>query len=248
MATDYRRTVDRGMIDQWLSWFTLRRAGNSRLIKTSYFWLVFVPLAAKVLAPIAVNGGIKLPWFGNEAQYVSLVLPFSWVAFFFMALAIAIGQAIYSVWCPDLVKRFADFGSFRLSHRGVSPLVYWSRTLLRRYSGERLRECFQMMVRAARLEDKLAETPHAGTLLRGDDSSASRDRAWSFIVAALHELPKLEEAEPVISDVFDVVTDFVARLARPALVVSTIFFAIGLGLFLFVLGENVVEVIGIATG
>lgn len=103
-----------------LRWSHLSGWRNNRLIRTSYVWIVVVPLAAKALLPVA--GEREFTILGASIT-VDLSLPFSWQVFFFMSLAFAAAQAIYAARCPHILRDYVDFASFRETQKGVGPLV-----------------------------------------------------------------------------------------------------------------------------
>lgn len=51
---------------------------------------------------------IDLPVFGTVVA-VSLSLPFSWVAFYFASLFAVLGQLVFVVRCPQIIKNYPDW-------------------------------------------------------------------------------------------------------------------------------------------
>lgn len=99
-----------------LRWSALGRLGNSRLLKSSYYWLIVVPLLAHLI--IEVNPVIKIPLWGSE-HILNLGLPFSWKMFYFSAVACAISSAVYSFGCPNIVAYYKNFSDFAEGRRGT---------------------------------------------------------------------------------------------------------------------------------
>lgn len=91
-------------------WSKLRTLGNNRIIKSSYFWMIMVPIAAKALDPMPDK--LVFSWFDPDFQ-ISLTLPFSWGLFFFASIAFAAATLIYSWKCPAIVKLYRSFNDFR---------------------------------------------------------------------------------------------------------------------------------------
>lgn len=110
----------------WLRWSVLRDFGSSRVLRTSYFWLLFVPVMAKAL--LNIKQRLSFTVFG-ESMEVSLGLPFSWKIFYFSAVCFSIAGVIYSWRCHVLVKRYASFTEFIQEGRGVSHLRSYAATL-----------------------------------------------------------------------------------------------------------------------
>ncbi len=97
------------------SWSKLRGFGESRILKSSYFWIAFVPLIAKLFRYInTVN---------IEFIKLDLELPFSWQMFFWGAFFASIANLIYSFKCPNIIKMFEDYSEFEDSGRGEQQLL-----------------------------------------------------------------------------------------------------------------------------
>ena len=91
------------------SWTDLRGFGSSRLLKTSYFWMILVPLAAKLLAHMPNELHIPLL---EKTLTIGLGLPFSWKVLFFSSLSFSVANSIYSIWCPRIVKEYRTFADY----------------------------------------------------------------------------------------------------------------------------------------
>ncbi len=91
------------------SWVTIRALGKNKILNTSYIWIVLVPIIAKLLekAPEV----IKLEIFGAMTE-IPLELPFSWGVFYFSAVCFFFASIIFILFCPAIIKRFADFSDF----------------------------------------------------------------------------------------------------------------------------------------
>jgi hypothetical protein len=101
-----------------LTWSSLNRIGQVRILRTSYIWFFLVPAVAKLLAnigpePVFHLGGIR----------VTLGLPFSWKWFYFSAVAFSIASLFYSILCPPIVRDYNSFSDFRAEGRGGLDLV-----------------------------------------------------------------------------------------------------------------------------
>lgn len=103
-------------------WKIYRGLGNSRLVKSSYAWLILVPLAAKFLSLMPEQ--IEFHLMGADIP-LSMGLPFRWKLFYFMALSFAVGQAVYAIRCPYLIKNYRDFKQYSESHIGSADLSQW---------------------------------------------------------------------------------------------------------------------------
>ena len=102
-----------------IRWTMLRDVGNSRVLRTSYFWLLFVPFAARALGGVKENLVLRM---FSEVFHVTFDLPFNWGVFYFAAVCFSIGGIIYSLRCPEIVKRYSAFPGFVAEGRGVRYL------------------------------------------------------------------------------------------------------------------------------
>ena len=100
-------------------WSGLRRLGKSRLLRTSYFWLVFVPLLANLFLKIGPE--IHIPLWKNEIV-LTLTLPFSWQMFYFSSVGFAIASAIYSLACPNIVSSYEKYSEFADEGKGADQI------------------------------------------------------------------------------------------------------------------------------
>lgn len=119
-------SVPSGLNVCW-KWDDINRIGQTKSLQSSYWFLAVVPTLAKLLHHIAPDG--KLALFGAQTP-VQLGLPFSWVALFFCALFVSLGNAVYTIKCPRLIKSFADYFAFQTSARN-SLFLMESLTILR---------------------------------------------------------------------------------------------------------------------
>ena len=90
-------------------WDTLNALGKSRVLRSSYLWLIVVPIAAKALS--SVENPIVLTGLG-EGLVLSLTLPFSWKLFYFSSVSISVAGLIYSFRCPEIIRKFKSFGQY----------------------------------------------------------------------------------------------------------------------------------------
>lgn len=103
------------------SWNKLHTLGQSKIVKSSYIWLFIIPVAAKLLSPFA--GEHELEIFG-KLFYVDIDLPFKWKLLFLMAILFGIGQAIYALRCPTIVRNYKDLDNYNCKH--ASENIFYS--------------------------------------------------------------------------------------------------------------------------
>jgi hypothetical protein len=104
---------------KFTNWDKLRTIQNSKIIGSTYVWLFVVPLVAKFLSKI--NDSIKITIDGNVYEFI-LTLPFSWESFFYSSLCFVLGNIIYLVLAPELIKDFKDYGEYTGSRRNINHL------------------------------------------------------------------------------------------------------------------------------
>lgn len=96
-------------INKSISWVLVNTFGTLRISKSSYYYLLIVPILVKALEK--VNNPFSFIIGESEIQ-LNLELPFSWYLFYFAAVSIAIGFLLYQIFCPDLIRKFRNYGEF----------------------------------------------------------------------------------------------------------------------------------------
>ena len=102
------------------TWSTLNRLGKSRVLRTSYLWLVLVPLCAKILSHIGDE--LYLTIFG-ETFIITMALPFSWKAFFYASVAFSAASLGYAISCPAIVRDCESFSGFVEQGKGATQII-----------------------------------------------------------------------------------------------------------------------------
>jgi hypothetical protein len=110
-----------------ITWSHLRWLGHNSAVKSSYIWLFVVPLAAKMLSPI--SGEHEFHIFGATLN-IHFGLPFSWTIFYFMAIFFALGQIIYSLYCPKVLKDYVTYSDYNKTENGDILIFSWLEELL----------------------------------------------------------------------------------------------------------------------
>ena len=105
-----------------IRWDSLYPFRNCFPVRTSYFWIVFVPIAAKAFSKL--DEVEQLSFFGNVIP-VNLQLPFSWEAFYFSSVFLAIGGALFDWWCPAIIKKYANYHEFVTSGGSELQIKVW---------------------------------------------------------------------------------------------------------------------------
>ena len=103
-----------------IGWEFISNYAQNRFVKTSYIYLILVPLIAKSLSNL--ENPLRIILSGIEYKF-DLTLPFSWVLFYFAAFCFTIGYIIYSVFAPPIVKENKDLSSFNNAKKNFNHLV-----------------------------------------------------------------------------------------------------------------------------
>ena len=102
-----------------INWYQLKIINKSKFINTMYIWIFLVPIAARLLENVNESATVTIFNYTFEAQ---LTLPFSWLVFYFSAMAFAIANLIFQFRCPDIVKEHDDYTDFKQANMGVEHL------------------------------------------------------------------------------------------------------------------------------
>jgi len=97
------------------NWSSLNKLGQSRVLRSSYFWIIFVPFGAKVLSQVGDQHSITI--FG-ATFLLTLGLPFSWKIFFYASIAFSLASLLYSIFCPSIIKNYERFSDFQDEGKG----------------------------------------------------------------------------------------------------------------------------------
>lgn len=108
----------------WISWGSLRAIHNSKFISSMYVWLFFVPVIKKFLSKI--NEPFEFSFVGaNRIYELDLQSPFSWDMFFYSALFFVMGNIVFVLAAPKLIKYFKDYGEYFGSNKNITQLKYF---------------------------------------------------------------------------------------------------------------------------
>ncbi|HAS6505925.1 TPA: MFS transporter permease [Vibrio parahaemolyticus] len=98
------------MIEKIPSWAVLKSVEDVRLVKSTYVWLVVVPIAVKLLSKLGDTVTITV---AGQPLTFDLVLPFSWQLFYLSALSFVLGNVVFLCFAPSIAKEFRNYGDFR---------------------------------------------------------------------------------------------------------------------------------------
>lgn len=229
IRTSFRTRANHQLLT--LDWHILRSLGNSKIVKTSYFWFFFVPATARLMLPVAGKHEVAIPWLNSGAPFqINLDLPFNWKVFCVMSIMFMAGQFVYAIACPQVVKLYKSYGEYRLHHVGPSRLSGFILEAASRIKAESLNKLAYDLIKL---------TPEGVERHLADGGLKRLSEVMSTQLLAAEE--------PDWSAAFDHILDLEATTRRPAFFASLAFFAIGMILLLWVMGENCVAFIKLAS-
>lgn len=112
--------VARALFDRVPTWQALDGVGQSRLLRTSYYWLFAVPIIAQLMS--AAGDFLSFRLF-DATVTIKLALPFSWRYFYYSSFCFALASATFSIWCPGAIKRYETFSDFEARGRTSEWLI-----------------------------------------------------------------------------------------------------------------------------
>ncbi len=103
-----------------LRWSLIRGLGKNRIVRSSYVWMVGVPIAARLVHALkerVVEGG----WARQVVE--SLHLPFAWQLLFWASVLWAVATVLFDLRCPGIIRDYADWGEFEAAGRDDKHLL-----------------------------------------------------------------------------------------------------------------------------
>jgi rRNA maturation protein Nop10 len=97
-------------------WSDLGKFGTNSLLKTSYLWIVIVPIAAKVTS--LVDDPLVLEGLG-EGLVLNMSLPFRVHILYLASVCASCGHVLYFIYCPQFSK-FDNLAAYRRTELGTT--------------------------------------------------------------------------------------------------------------------------------
>ncbi len=91
-------------------WSLINKIGKLKSIRSSYIWILIVPILSKIL--LKIKDEVEITLFGTTWE-LSLSLPFSWKVFYFSAIAFSLANLLYFIFCPKFITKFQNFGEYK---------------------------------------------------------------------------------------------------------------------------------------
>src|SRR5688572_21172664 len=118
-----------GSMQRWLeesfppTWSDLYEIGSSKIVNSSFIWMVLLPIIARALTTI-------------ESKYqIQVQIPLNFYLLYVAALVFAAASTSYHLFCPKLVQRAPNYGVFVERRYSINELKKWYRKLCRRFDG-----------------------------------------------------------------------------------------------------------------
>lgn len=176
--------------NDFASWILIDSLGKLRFSKSSYYYIVIVPILAKALEKVKSP---VLFIFGDNEFLINIELPFSWYLFYFGAVAIAIGSLLYQIFCPEIIKNYKNYGEFLAS--GESD-AYLDR-VVRKYEISNL---YFKFIGQAYIEEKIKESVKVESMSRRE---LPRVEERERIVDYKHNIKYQEDRKNMFNDLYD---------------------------------------------
>ncbi|ASU24137.1 hypothetical protein CCZ37_16655 [Vibrio qinghaiensis] len=103
-----------------VSWNDVNKIGQNKALSKAYLWFFLVPILAKIIA--LVESPIVLTSIA-EGLIFDLSLPFSWKLFYLSSVFVFLGNAMYLLWCPQIIKDYPTFSKFETDGLGGKYLL-----------------------------------------------------------------------------------------------------------------------------
>ncbi|MCJ8337591.1 MAG: hypothetical protein MJK10_03890 [Pseudomonadales bacterium] len=211
-----------------LKWSYARHLADSAIVKSSYIWLLVVPIAAKLLSN--TEGSLGVIIFGETVD-VPLSLPFSWQLFFYAAIVFSCANVIYTIRCPKTLKAYRSFQEYEKQGRDPLELSLEFKELVFTPKYE-LRDDDQKAIANNFVRNfSRVQMPPNGEFL--DDLD---------IAKAFHS-PNFNMKHPQAKTAFYMTQRIAEYYNKKSIISALSLYALGLGLMLIIAGQNIWYVI-----
>ena len=110
------------------SWKGLESIGNNNIVKSSYMWIIVIPIIAKFFEKFPTD--FSIPFYKNLT--IILVLPFSWQLLYLSALIFAVSTLLFVFFCPEIINKFSNVKEYIEKGLGKEQLIIVFSTWLRK--------------------------------------------------------------------------------------------------------------------
>lgn len=226
------------------SWTALRSLGESRVIKSSYFWILLVPVAANVILRLETPLNIIVL---GENFTIHMDLPFSWKLFFYASCAFTVASLIFKLNCPISIREYKNYDDFK--QKGGSYLEIYSDFAKSIYLPSHFSHEYYSMLRddsGTHADPRVKDVWDTLQIATG----ANIENNYIEQIKADPKTPQLPvfftQTPPVedrVSDVFFHIRSRVASVKLPARLAASSFYTIGIILMTIVSSQNIYYVV-----
>jgi len=237
-------------LNEIISWSTLAALENNKFVQRALIFLFIIPMVAKFLSK--VNNPIKLT-INDYLLTLEVSLPFSWIAFYFSALAFTVSIVFYKFFAPKIIREYSDLGSKVNEGKIWTNLVGYLHDLA--ITDEYLE---QHGLNRNDFVGKMAFVTASDKLIHQKKYSPEKaqrvlERA-DILVSFYNQLtdkgeedaPKKDwdkRQESFIRSQFWTIYHYANKTRLWARIICSIFYLVGFGLIVFVLAQNMIYVI-----
>ncbi|MBC3760052.1 hypothetical protein H7U19_16715 [Hyunsoonleella sp. SJ7] len=212
-----------------INWSLINSLGKMRFSKSSYYYLVIIPILVKLM------GYLDNPFIlilGENSIKLNLELPFSWYLFYFGAIFIAIGTFIYQVFCPSFIKKFQNYGEFISAGESDN---YLSR-IESKYAKNKNIKGFSVLSEPYLTERKEHTKEYERPVKRRGITIGVEKEIFEYTTEEYKTNIKYqEERKNYFNELYSVVNDY----NKPLVVFAFITYVVGFSSFLFVIIQNI---------
>ena len=195
-------------------WIILKDICTGKMIASTSIWIFIVPAVTKVFNLIESS----TPVIGG----VNLVAPQNLIILYFSAIAFFLSSLIYTLFCPDLIKKYSSFTDYQSEGKNEVNLTY----SLKHLNGKSSKQLF----------DKLEKNIERAS---PDDVNKSLDATISIGKQPLSFTFKKE----YLSEVYWTIYEYFSGYSIYAQIISWVLLVIGFILLAFILFANLYLVV-----
>lgn len=236
-------------INELISWGNLASLENNKFVQRALVFLFIIPMVAKFLSKI--DNPVKLK-INDYLLTLDISLPFSWIAFYFSALAFTISILIFRFLAPKIIREYSDLGSKVNEGKIWTNLVIYLQDLgitdeyLEKHHLKR--DEFKGQMGFVNASDKLIQQ-------KGYSVKKSKEvlKRADILVSFYNQLTNKDEEgevkdwatkqEGFIRSQFWTIYHYANKTKLWPRILCTAFYLIGFGLIVYVIGQNMVYVI-----
>lgn len=203
------------------TWNALRSVGNSKVVNSSFIWLIVIPPLSRFLEAI------------HAAIGISPTLPLNFAAFYFSAFFFTIAAILFNFFCPQVIKTAPDFGTYKIGGFSQVELKQWLVKVVKPSGDLELKEKSAPLNQVMRLIAELQMPKNPKEQLQRMTELLSLSQLEKFETIWGYEFTELEEAR-----LHSFTVAFARKKARLARYLASLFYALGFILFAWVVFIN----------